>query len=180
MKSLFILSLQHFTLLKTYYRHAIFSIILDTKVLDSEDYNLEHIVFCFYLLAVLHLCLCGCTGLSNIEEPEYYQHWCVIPYHFKEEVRLLPLCINKYEVFKLDLMFPVTYTTQMLTWDATSYDFSLWSAMTFLFLFVTISIASIINQFQNHYGYKVGLEPFSHVYSGVKATYTILNKDYTW
>lgn len=37
-------------------------------------------------VAVLYICICGCPGLSNTEEPEYYQHWSLIQNHTKEEV----------------------------------------------------------------------------------------------
>lgn len=53
------------------------------------DLNYEHhdqIALSFFS-TVLHLCLCRCSCLSDFEEPKYYQHWCLVPNHSKEEVR---------------------------------------------------------------------------------------------
>ncbi|XP_039805859.1 CMP-sialic acid transporter 2-like isoform X2 [Panicum virgatum] len=38
------------------------------------------------LVAVLYLCICGCTSLPDPEKLEYYQHRCLIPYHSKEKL----------------------------------------------------------------------------------------------
>ncbi|RRT48631.1 hypothetical protein BHM03_00045915, partial [Ensete ventricosum] len=39
------------------------------------------------LKPVLHLRICGCPCVPDIEEPEYHQHWCIVSHHSKEEVR---------------------------------------------------------------------------------------------
>jgi hypothetical protein len=40
----------------------------------------------WYYVPVLYLCLCRCTSIPDLEEPEYHQHWYLVPHHFEEKV----------------------------------------------------------------------------------------------
>lgn len=51
--------------------------ILLELLCHSSSWSLNKIMLIFHFnVAVLHLCICWCPGLSDTEEPEYYQYRC--------------------------------------------------------------------------------------------------------
>ncbi|KAL6662056.1 hypothetical protein ACP70R_001440 [Stipagrostis hirtigluma subsp. patula] len=75
-------------LFRTWNRHGVTD---DNRLTTSFDevsvYPIPAVLYMVKkLIAVLYLCLCGCTSLPDLEESEYHKHRCPLPHHSEEKV----------------------------------------------------------------------------------------------